>query len=133
MRPQPFKLGSPFTPSILSLLCPISLQCLWSKAHQKIQRRGQVCVLLYYLVLPPISFMCPGASVRLARSPSPSDSEASTGSLVDRSGPLFSIYSEIASEEDKKMAERWQKDADGTLIFVSLRPNSVQTHAFIGL
>jgi hypothetical protein len=37
----------------------------------------------------------------------------------DSSGPLFSIYSKAAEEEDNKMVERWQKDADGILIFVS--------------
>jgi hypothetical protein len=37
----------------------------------------------------------------------------------DSSGPLFSIYSKVAEEEDDKMVERWQKDADGILIFVS--------------
>ena len=29
------------------------------------------------------------------------------------------MYSKIAEEEDNKVAERWQKDADGLLIFVS--------------
>ncbi|KAF8471366.1 hypothetical protein DFH94DRAFT_637091, partial [Russula ochroleuca] len=68
----------------------------------------------------------------------------------DSSGPLFSIYSKAAKEEDNKMVERWQKDADGILIFVSprtglfsaavatllgvtiqdLRPNSQDTSAF---
>ena len=38
----------------------------------------------------------------------------------DSSGPLFSIYSKAAEEEDDKTVERWQKDADGILIFVSL-------------
>ena len=38
----------------------------------------------------------------------------------DSSGPLFSIYSKAADEEDNKMVERWQKDADGILIFVRL-------------
>ena len=37
----------------------------------------------------------------------------------DSSGPLFSMYSKAAEEEDNKMVERWQKDADGILIFVS--------------
>ena len=31
------------------------------------------------------------------------------------------MYSKIAEEEDNEMAERWQKDADGLLIFVSPR------------
>ena len=39
----------------------------------------------------------------------------------DSSGPLFSMYSKIGEEEDNKMTERWQADADGILIFVSPR------------
>ena len=39
----------------------------------------------------------------------------------DSSGPFFSIYSKAAEDEDNKMVERWQKDADGILIFVSPR------------
>ena len=39
----------------------------------------------------------------------------------DSSGRLFSIYTKAAEEEDKKIVERWQKDADGILIFVSPR------------
>jgi hypothetical protein len=41
--------------------------------------------------------------------------------LGDSSGPLFSMYSKAAEDEDNKMADRWQKDAEGILIFVSLR------------
>ena len=37
----------------------------------------------------------------------------------DSSGQIFSMYSKAAEEEDNKMAESWQKDADGILIFVS--------------
>ena len=29
------------------------------------------------------------------------------------------MYSRAAEEEDKNMTDRWQKDADGILIFVS--------------
>ena len=29
------------------------------------------------------------------------------------------MYVKMAEEEDNKMTERWQKDADGILIFVS--------------
>jgi hypothetical protein len=39
--------------------------------------------------------------------------------FADGSGPLFSMYRKMAEEEDNKMAERWQKDAEGILIFVS--------------
>jgi len=40
--------------------------------------------------------------------------------LIDGSGPIFSMYLEMASEEDKKMAKNWKADADGILIFVRL-------------
>jgi hypothetical protein len=39
----------------------------------------------------------------------------------DSSGPLFSIYSKAAKDEDNKMVDRWQKDAEGILFFVSPR------------
>jgi hypothetical protein len=37
----------------------------------------------------------------------------------DSSGPLFNMYIKMTEEEDNKLADRWQKDADGILIFVS--------------
>ena len=49
--------------------------------------------------------------------PKPPPLESNFG---DSSEPLFSMYTKVAEEEDKKMVERWQKDADGILIFVSL-------------
>jgi len=39
--------------------------------------------------------------------------------IDDSSGPLFSMYSRMAEEEDNKMVERWQRDADGILVLVS--------------
>ena len=39
----------------------------------------------------------------------------------DGSEPLFSTYSKTAEKEDNKVVERWQRDAQGILIFVSLR------------
>ena len=38
--------------------------------------------------------------------------------FVDGSGHIFSMYLELATEEDKKMTENWKADADGILIFV---------------
>ncbi|KAI0246527.1 hypothetical protein BJV78DRAFT_144122 [Lactifluus subvellereus] len=38
----------------------------------------------------------------------------------DGSGPLFNMYVKMAEEEDNKMADRWQRDADGILIFTGL-------------
>lgn len=46
----------------------------------------------------------------------PSHADSNFG---DGSGPLFTIYSKIAEKDDNKRAERWQKDAQGILIFVS--------------
>ncbi|KAH9978304.1 hypothetical protein BJV74DRAFT_143291 [Russula compacta] len=43
----------------------------------------------------------------------------------DSSGPLFSMYSKFAEEEDNKMTDRWTKDADGILIFTGLFSASV--------
>ncbi|KAH9055570.1 hypothetical protein EDB87DRAFT_1688000 [Lactarius vividus] len=40
--------------------------------------------------------------------------------FVDGSGPIFSMYMEMATEEDKKMADNWKADADGILIFTGL-------------
>ncbi len=40
--------------------------------------------------------------------------------FVDGSGPIFSMYLEMATEEDKKMVEGWKAEADGILIFVCL-------------
>ena len=37
------------------------------------------------------------------------------------------MYSKITKEEDDRVAERWQKDADGILIFVSLH-NTTHEH-----
>ena len=39
--------------------------------------------------------------------------------FADSSGPLFSMYQRMTKEEDDEMAERWQKDAKGIIIFVS--------------
>jgi hypothetical protein len=38
--------------------------------------------------------------------------------FVDSSGPIFSMYLELAEEEDKKMAASWKADAEGILVFV---------------
>jgi hypothetical protein len=43
--------------------------------------------------------------------------------FVDGSGHIFSMYLEMATEEDKKMVENWKADADGILIFVRLYPS----------
>lgn len=60
----------------------------------------------------------------------PSQLRQGESNFGDSSGPLFFIYSGIAEEEDNKMTDRWQKDADGILIFVRPRVAS-RTHTRI--
>ncbi|KAI0299130.1 hypothetical protein B0F90DRAFT_634541 [Multifurca ochricompacta] len=80
--------------------------------------------------------------------PPPAQNQASKGesTFADSSGPIFSMYLNLAKDEDEKMAERWTADADGILIFTGLfsagvaallavsiqdiRPNSQDTSAF---
>ncbi|KAH9057255.1 hypothetical protein EDB87DRAFT_1686538 [Lactarius vividus] len=80
--------------------------------------------------------------------PQSAPTQASQGvpNFVDGSGPIFSMYLEMATEEDKKMVENWKADADGILIFTGLfsaavaslisvsiqdvRPNSQDTSNF---
>lgn len=38
------------------------------------------------------------------------------------------MYSKMGEKEDDKIAKLWQKDADGILIFVSLRVGYTTTH-----
>ncbi|KAF8259824.1 hypothetical protein EI94DRAFT_1531318, partial [Lactarius quietus] len=40
---------------------------------------------------------------------------------------IFSMYLELAKEEDEKMAENWKADADGILIFTGLFSAAVAT------
>jgi hypothetical protein len=61
---------------------------------------------------------------RLDRQPigsTPNQPPQGESNFGDSSGPFFSLYSKAADDEDNKMVERWQKDADGILFFVSLR------------
>ena len=63
-----------------------------------------------------------------ARNQPPSSRPPKGGSnFGDSSGPIFSMYSKITKEEDDQLAERWQKDADGILIFVSPCVNNIHT------
>ena len=50
----------------------------------------------------------------------PAQAPQGVSNFVDGSGPIFSMYLEMATEEDEKMAESWKADADGILIFVRL-------------
>ena len=45
--------------------------------------------------------------------------------FADGSWRIFSMYLERAKEEDEKIAESWQADANGILVFVRPSPNTV--------
>ncbi|KAH8979559.1 hypothetical protein EDB86DRAFT_2859611 [Lactarius hatsudake] len=50
----------------------------------------------------------------------PTQEPRGMSNFVDGSGPIFSMYLDMATEEDKKMVEGWKADADGILIFTGL-------------
>ena len=65
----------------------------------------------------------PFAQVGLGQYPpqsAPSQAHSRVSDFADGSGHIFSMYLEMATEEDKKMVEDWKADADGILIFVRL-------------
>ena len=83
-----------------------------------VDRADQVCVPSIRPVISQLSIADNRPNHPLPTSNHPLQAESNFG---DSSGPLFSIYSKAAEDEDNKMVERWQKDADGILIFVSPR------------
>ncbi len=81
---------------------------------EKGTRPGVYCVPLRHI--PPTNFThVPNLEHGYHDQP-PSQEVSQFG---DSSGPLFSMYSKIAEKDDRTMVERWQKDADGVIIFVS--------------
>jgi hypothetical protein len=48
-------------------------------------------------------------------------SSSEVSEFSDSAWPLYSIYSKIAKDEDNMVFERWQRETDGILIFVSSR------------
>jgi len=76
-----------------------------------------VPILLYTPIGTPLAQLirCKGRPPQLGQNHPPRGESG----FVDGSGPLFSMYLQLAGEEDKKMTENWKGDADGILIFVS--------------
>ena len=79
-------------------------------------------------LLPHCSIITPLICAILPRCrtvPTPVGAESSAPGVLnfaDGSGHIFSMYLEMAIEEDKKMVESWKADADGILISVRLHP-----------
>ena len=85
-------------------------------------RTTQVCVICHFdLFSPKFTNVCKKDSNQTSstRHHEPSHPSGGESNFGDSSGPLFSIYSKAAEDEDNKMVDRWQKDADGILFFVS--------------
>ncbi|KAN0139098.1 hypothetical protein V8E53_003100 [Lactarius tabidus] len=57
----------------------------------------------------------------------PNQASRNVSDFVDGSGHIFSMYLDMATEEDKKMVENWKADADGILIFTGLFSAAVAT------
>ena len=61
----------------------------------------------------------------------PNQASQGESGFVDSSGPICSMYLEMAVEEDKKMAESWKADAEGIIVFVRLHVLVHSSHRFI--
>jgi hypothetical protein len=68
------------------------------------------------------------APVTGSRPPHGDQTERPRPTFADSSGPLFSMYREMAEVQDKKLVESHQKYAEGILIFVSPRHISILLH-----
>lgn len=77
----------------------------------------------------PTSPSCPGAYPPRPEQAQTSQ-KASEFEPHDSSGPLFSMYLELAEEEDLTIAERWRADARSILVFVSPHIQSCTTRLY---
>ena len=77
-------------------------------------------ILPYTTTEVPLTSLTPHPS-HLPEPPQPGQNNPpqEESGFADSSGPLFSMYLQLAGDEDKKMTENWKGDADGILIFVS--------------
>jgi hypothetical protein len=71
------------------------------------------------------SSRCAGTNRNVTQSAQNQTSQGQSN-FSDGSGPTFNMYNKMREEEDNKISERWQKDADGILIFVS---SHIRLHA----
>ena len=72
----------------------------------------------------PSRFTAGNPDVPLSEQHQPSQGQPT---FSDGSEPIFNMYVKMSQEEDNKRADRWKKDADGILIFVS---SSCYLHGF---
>ena len=118
---DPFKFFQTLYTLRTQRLITVNVTTYPSRSRDGRRTRRTRCVNCRFDLSPRISQLCIVDDLRdhpTMTTNQPSQGESNFG---DSSGPLFSIYSKAADEEDNKMVERWQKDADGILIFVSPR------------
>jgi hypothetical protein len=72
------------------------------------------CIRLYQRIHPPFI-----AGLRDVPQQEQNQSSQGQADFTDGAGPLFHMYAKMTEGEDDKLAKRWQKDADGIVIFVS--------------
>jgi hypothetical protein len=82
----------------------------------------------YVIPHPALSLPTPFCPIANPREVPRTGQDRSSSNFSDSSGPLYHMYIKMTEEEDEKMAHRWQKDADGILIFVSPYINLTLEH-----
>lgn len=81
-------------------------------------RYSQLALVLPLPNSPTCTCIVDGHLSQVPSQPVPNQPFKGETNLGDSSGFLFAMYSKLTQEEDTKMAERWQKDAEGIIIFV---------------
>jgi len=110
-----FPIGRPST-----VVAQTPHQC--HKLVTKTSRAGNTPVsitLIFFFLLIPLTAIVNDHGDH-PQSPLNQSSQGESNSS-DSSASLFSVYYNAADNEDNKMVESWQKDADGILFFVSPR------------
>ncbi|KAI0246141.1 hypothetical protein BJV78DRAFT_1286710 [Lactifluus subvellereus] len=83
-------------------------------------RRGDLHkYVIVHSALPPSTSCSLIAGHRNVPQSAQNPTRQGQSNFSDGSGPLFNMYVKMAEEEDNKLADRWQKDADGILIFLN--------------
>jgi hypothetical protein len=72
----------------------------------------------------PVRVLADSPTCTIDLPPSPPHPEEKQGQdhdpeFADTSAPLFVMYHRMTEDEDNQLADRWQKDAKGIIIFVS--------------
>jgi hypothetical protein len=92
------------------------------RAHNQDPESGPLPGMLSTMQFISLDLSACTVDGHLEQPPSPSNqSFHGETKFDDSSGPLFTLYSRITEKEDNTMVQRWQKDAEGIIIFVRQR------------